>query len=244
MAFVRVPLHSKKYPNLFTLVDADDYVKVEPYKWHPMKQDGEIYAGAAMYVEGKRRMIKMHRFILDVWDASVLVAHDNHDGLDNRRENLWAGTIKDIRVHTRNKRPKAKNPYRGVSPTRASTWVVRIVGVNLGTYGDPVQAARVYDAAARMFHGHRALLNFPDIDSTEEDMALLNKALAGPVYFRPFRGLKWNYPRRKWEVRIKKNGDEEYLGIFSDPIDAAKVYDRRARELFGADAILNFGYIE
>ncbi len=46
--------------------------------------------------------------------------------------------------------------------------------------------------------------------------------------------------RRKWRARITIDGKEEYLGVFSTPEEAARVYDRRARELFGEFAVVNF----
>lgn len=44
----------------------------------------------------------------------------------------------------------------------------------------------------------------------------------------------------KYRASIRKNGKREYLGFFKNPIDAAKAYDKRAIELFGEYAVLNF----
>jgi hypothetical protein len=43
-----------------------------------------------------------------------------------------------------------------------------------------------------------------------------------------------------WRVRISANGKTRYLGCFKDEIDAAKAYDRAAKEYHGQFASLNF----
>jgi hypothetical protein len=48
---------------------------------------------------------------------------------------------------------------------------------------------------------------------------------------------------RKWRAQIRFNGKLRHLGIFRNEIDAAVAYDRRAAELFGEFAWLNFPQI-
>ena len=49
-----------------------------------------------------------------------------------------------------------------------------------------------------------------------------------------------NRPTKKWQASICKNHKPEYLGIFTTPKEAAQVYDKRARELWGSRAKTNF----
>lgn len=55
-----------------------------------------------------------------------------------------------------------------------------------------------------------------------------------------YKGVHWNKNMSKWHVQIEKNGVGIYLGCFKDEIEAAKVYDKKAIELFGEFARLNF----
>ncbi len=49
------------------------------------------------------------------------------------------------------------------------------------------------------------------------------------------------YRRRdKWEARIRCRGKIYYLGVFDDKVEAAKARDRKAYELNGEHAYLNF----
>lgn len=46
--------------------------------------------------------------------------------------------------------------------------------------------------------------------------------------------------KNKWIVQLKKNNKYFYCGLFDDKIEAAKAYDKKAKELFGTFANLNF----
>jgi hypothetical protein len=45
---------------------------------------------------------------------------------------------------------------------------------------------------------------------------------------------------KKWQVQIKINHKSHYIGIFKDEEEAARAYDKAARELHGEFAALNF----
>ena len=55
-----------------------------------------------------------------------------------------------------------------------------------------------------------------------------------------YKGVNWHRVSQKWRAKIKKNRKDYYLGLFSNEIDAAKAYDRKAKELHGEFARLNF----
>jgi len=55
-----------------------------------------------------------------------------------------------------------------------------------------------------------------------------------------FRGVSWDKVNRNWEAHIKVSGKKYRVGRFNNEIDAAKARDRKAIELFGPIAHLNF----
>lgn len=56
-----------------------------------------------------------------------------------------------------------------------------------------------------------------------------------------YKGVYWHKLARKWMVTIKKGYNNYYLGLFDDEKKAAKIYDKKAKELNGEFAYLNFG---
>lgn len=55
-----------------------------------------------------------------------------------------------------------------------------------------------------------------------------------------FKGVAWHKDTGKWQSRITLNRKTIYLGIFGNEIDAARAYDKKAKELFGEFARPNF----
>ena len=51
-----------------------------------------------------------------------------------------------------------------------------------------------------------------------------------------YKGVCWVKNDRKWKSSV----GSYYLGLFENKIDAAKAYDKKAKELFGEFAVLNF----
>jgi hypothetical protein len=55
-----------------------------------------------------------------------------------------------------------------------------------------------------------------------------------------FKGVTFNKSHGKWQPQICLNGKHQYLGYFSSEVEAARAYDKKAKEIFGEFAFLNF----
>lgn len=65
-----------------------------------------------------------------------------------------------------------------------------------------------------------------------------NRLLAGGT--SQFKGVHWSKIAKKWHSKIYQNGKLIHIGYFADEIEAAKAYDKKAKELFDKFANVNF----
>ena len=97
----------------YAIVDDDDYNLISMFKWCAAKNRHTFYAQRGGIIDGKRKTIKMHRLILSA-KSSEIVDHINHNGLDNRRENIRIVTHSENQWNRRKKKNKKSSKYIGV----------------------------------------------------------------------------------------------------------------------------------
>lgn len=149
----------------FAKVSPCDFERISQYKWRAQKTVRSYNAVRVKTVKNKSIAIYMHREILRPCDG-LMVDHINHDGLDNRRENLRLASAAENNCNRRGPLGKSSR-YKGVTRTkRGKPWRATItVGkrrIHLGRYDSEIEAARAYDAAARKYHGEFACLNMDE----------------------------------------------------------------------------------
>ncbi len=55
-----------------------------------------------------------------------------------------------------------------------------------------------------------------------------------------YKGVCWHKPSSKWRAEITCKKKHYWLGVFDSELEAAETYDKRAKELFGEFACINF----
>ncbi len=146
------------------LVDDEDYDYLNQWKWFANLQNGKFYARRNIpKISGKRGSLLMHRLILNMLNPKMQVDHLNHFTLDNRKCNLR------ICTDAENKRNREMNKnnlsgYKGISFDKRVNKYHSSISINkkrffLGSYIDPIDAARAYNEAALKYHGEFAHIN-------------------------------------------------------------------------------------
>lgn len=129
------------------LADAEDYDRLSQHSWCVSKTG---YAVANI----RRRVVKLHRFLLNLTDQYQLIDHINHNTLDNRKKNL--------RICTQSQNAKNTSPVNGglvsgIRQTRFGKYSVRITNdrkeVHVGTYSTLEEAVQARIEAERKYHG-------------------------------------------------------------------------------------------
>lgn len=148
-----------------TLVDDDVYDWASEYRWCAQRTPaGAFYAVRTTPVPESLK-VQLHREIVNAPNGMV-VDHIDGDGLNNQRSNIRVAT-RGQNICNSGLGRLNRSGFKGVSmDKRSGYWraCIQFGGKNthLGYFGSPIDAARAYDAAARVHHGEFAWLNFPE----------------------------------------------------------------------------------
>jgi len=179
--FVDIPLG----PDRVAVVSHDDYERVSALNWifraNYKKKDLEDeflnrggsledygYATSRPYVEGVRKTIYMHRFIVQP-PKGMVVDHVDGNGLHNWRENLRIATYAE---NNRNRDITNSTGLRGVSKYWNKTRQIWRFSASIttdsercwiGSFDTKEEAGQAYDQKALELHGEFGRFNFPDL---------------------------------------------------------------------------------
>jgi len=161
---MRWPKGSKAIPltqGLYAIVDVEDYERINKHKWSADNQHGHWYA---IRRNKENKSVYMHREILQVPKGKE-TDHKNHFGLDNRKSNIRICTRQQNSRNRKKGKRKTSSRYKGVGWHKASQkWEVRIgqsyQRIALGLFDSEIEAAKIYDEAAKRLYGKFASINF------------------------------------------------------------------------------------
>lgn len=149
------------------IVDAEDFEWLSKWNWIAKWDECSktFYATRRKTVDDKTHP-SMHRVILRCGKGEE-GDHRNHNGLDNRRKNLRKCSRSQNRSNS-GRQSDNTSGYKGVTfHKRIKKWMTQIIKdgkrIYLGYFTTPEQAAKVYDEAAKKYHGEFAYSNFPHI---------------------------------------------------------------------------------
>ena len=126
--YVEMIIESKVYGVIRVKIDNDDLEKCSKLTWHYAKNKDSKYIQTRI----KGKMIKLHRYIMNINNSNLVVDHINRNPLDNRKSNLRICSYKEnsfnksIRVdntsgipgvsfHKTNKKWRAKIKYNNLT---------------------------------------------------------------------------------------------------------------------------------
>jgi hypothetical protein len=165
------------------LVDDLDYPWLSQLRWCYSSDGYAVNYYRDEYGKYHRRSMQrmiMARMLEQFVPTDLQVDHINHNRIDNRRENLRLATRSQNQAY---KKLQVNNStgYKGVI-WHNGKWEVRIRyqgrKLYLGRYGDPIQAAMIYDGAARLLYQEFAGINFPDRPTPSEIKQIVMQRLS------------------------------------------------------------------
>lgn len=141
-------------------VDDEDYDYLNQWKWYAHKCGKRYYATRK---ERKDILLRMHRVLLNMPQA-MQIDHIDGDSLNNQKLNLRVCTQAENLRNKENTRG-GTSIFKGVSMAgRHKKWRSQIKlnskTLHLGYFNSESEAAKIYDIAAKKYHGDFAKLNF------------------------------------------------------------------------------------
>lgn len=158
MQTIKIPLWPLRpdRPQLFATIDEADAELVLRYRWNAVPGGSlsatSFYANTGILSpEGSRRTMSMHRLILGLQPGDgKIVDHLNHDGLDNRRENLRI--VSKIENHrNRHDRSKYGTGIYLTRPNSPKPFVVYCRKQRIGSFPDLESARKAWLQADSAF---------------------------------------------------------------------------------------------
>lgn len=232
-------------------LDIEEYDKGIHYKWYITKS--EVFTK----IEGKK--VSLSKLLFSTLPG-YLIWHKNGDSFDFTRDNIMIISRSEFaRYIKRNKKSKYHNVHWDIAN---QGWMVNIDkdgNRNFGgRYSLEEEAAIVADYLNIKIYSNNIKSNFKREnenalieaynkivdkygESTSDKNAISRQGVApNKAKSSKFVGVSRYERKQKWTAEIRKNKKRYFLGYHDLEIEAAKAYDKKALELYGEGAKLNF----
>lgn len=146
----------------FAVIDEEDYERINQYNWWVYKGKYTDYAVGSVIIDGMRRVIRMHQFVIS--GSFSEVDHMNSNGLHNYKSNLRGATksqnMMNQQVQLRNKSSKHKGVSWNKGIDRFTSYITHNrKRMHIGCFDNEDEAALSYNAKAIELFGEFARLN-------------------------------------------------------------------------------------
>ena len=166
---------SKYFPGKHTIIiDTEDWDKVKEHTWcikgnahtsYPYAITGIDHPDGGLKKTGfkRRTNLRLHHLIVGKPPRGTMIDHIEHNGLDNRKENLRFVTNQQNQQNSRSSK-NSSSKYKGVSWSKArKIWYASIMherkSIAIGRFTCEHEAALAYNKKAVELWGENALLN-------------------------------------------------------------------------------------
>jgi len=217
---------------LFFEIDDEDFDKVKGKLWFINKK-------RYIYANNNKTKVSLHRVLLGlVKNDNKIVDHKDGNTLNNTKSNL---RICSSIQNSQNRIISRINTsgYKGVNFNKTKNTYVATIYSNysrkrIGSYKNPILAAKAYDKYAEIIFGEFAKLNFPighenycrnNIEEYDRDFNDIKDSI----------GIIFRQQYNRWEV----NFCGKYLGSSESKINAMKIYNNAAINKYGDKAKIN-----
>lgn len=142
------------------IVDDEDFESLNRFKWHATLGSGRFYA--ARRDVGTKKIVLMHRQIMNPMDGQLVDHRETEQTLNNQKSNLRVCGHAQNHQNAPKRKSVTSSQFKGVSKFRDKYQAyIQVDGkkINLGTFADERHAATAYNNAAQKEFGEFARLN-------------------------------------------------------------------------------------
>jgi len=230
----KIPLQNGE----FVLVDDEDFDRVNEHIW------SVVGTGTENVHIKNRRAGYLNRFILEISDKNLKITKKDGNPFNFQKENLVIKRQLEITRTRKKTNKKTSSKYKGVCFDKSKNKWLSKIKVNgksyyLGRFEDENEAAKAYNNAVDELLDGDGYKNVIDGDNRVKSYELKKTKQHRSEAKSGFRGVVEG-SENSFQAYFYHEKRSLYLGSYTTKEQAAKAYDKKAYELHGDKAILNF----